>query len=583
MHSTLKPACTNNDWSLRNPALLFVLTAFAFLIMGYHPGLEDDAFYLAAIKRDLNPALFPHDSQFFTIQFQATIFDKLIAFSTRLSHLPVAWMTLLWQFAAIFFILHGCQRIARRCFREPTAQWAAVAMVAVLLTLPVSGTGISLADQYLHPRNLATAAILAAIVAVLDRRPWLAAVLLAVAVAIHAIMAAFGISLCIFLWWNLRQNTSPERTPAALSRTNASSVFALFPLPWKGVLLAASAFPFGWIFAPSSDAWRKAASTRGFYYLSEWPWYEWLGVFAPLALLYLYRFWVAQRFKRCDEAGQKNGALAPEDSQLFSLVSSLLFYGVFQTVVGLAIMLPPRLERLRPFEPMRYLQLVYLLFFLFAGALLGRYVLSSTDLRHPERSRSSGEARDLARTVTAARDLPIRTRAYRWLLLFIPLAAGMFYAQRQLYPASSHIEWPESAAKAASSANPWLAAFAWIRENTPLDALFALDPHYMQLPEEDYHGFRALAERSVLADYDKDGGMAARVPSLAPRWLKEVTAQTGWRNFEPADFERLRNEFGVNWIILSRADDLGPEKHVSPSLGMTCPYQNQQLRICRLY
>src|SRR5580658_10642826 len=117
------------DWSLPNLALIFLLTVVAFLIMGYHPGLEDDAFYLAAIKRNLNPALFPHDSEFFTLQFQATIFDKLVALSVRLSHLPLAWVVLFWQLAAIFFLLHGCWRISRRCFRESSAQWAAVAMI----------------------------------------------------------------------------------------------------------------------------------------------------------------------------------------------------------------------------------------------------------------------------------------------------------------------------------------------------------------------------------------------------------------------------------------------------------------------
>ena len=96
-----------SDSSAKNLALLTALTAVAFLVMGYHPGLEDDAFYLAAIKRNLNPALFPHDSEFFRLQFQATIFDKLIAFSVRLTHLPLAWTVLLWQFAAIFLLLHG--------------------------------------------------------------------------------------------------------------------------------------------------------------------------------------------------------------------------------------------------------------------------------------------------------------------------------------------------------------------------------------------------------------------------------------------------------------------------------------------
>ena len=230
--------------------------------MGYHPGLEDDAFYLAAIKRNLNPALFPHDSDFFRLQFQATIFDKLIAFSARLSHLPIAWTALLWQSAAIFLLLHGCWRISRRCFSDVAAQWAAVSTIAVLLTLPVSGIAMTLADQYLHPRTLATAAILAAIVEVLDRRLWIAGILLAIAFSIHAIMAAFGISFCAFLLWN-------QRVPMQRRA---------IPIP----IAAAFLFPLGWIFEPASDAWRKAASTRSFYFLGRWEWYEWLGVFAPL-------------------------------------------------------------------------------------------------------------------------------------------------------------------------------------------------------------------------------------------------------------------------------------------------------------
>jgi len=260
-------------------------------------------------------------------------------------------------------------------------------------------------------------------------------------------------------------------------------------------------------------------------------WYEWLGVFGPLALLYAFQ-WFSQRRHFDKEFGP---ALRP-------LILALLYFGVFQTVVGLAIVLPPSLERLRPFEPMRYLHLLYLLFFLIAGGLLGRYVLN----RH----------------------------AYRWLLLFVPIAAGMFYAQRQMFPATEHLEWP-----GASSRNSWLQAFDWIRQNTPVESLFALDPHYMELPGEDYHGFRSLAERSALADWDKDAGMVARVPSLAPRWLKQVTAEDNWRNFRASDFERLKREFGVNWVVLSRAD----AGATTVESGMTCPYKNEAVEVCRLY
>jgi len=143
-----------------------------------------------------------------------------------------------------------------------------------------------------------------------------------------------------------------------------------------------------------------------------------------------------------------------------------------------------------------------------------------------------------------------------------------------MYPASPHLETPWNV-----SPNPWQQAFRWISHNTPEDALFALDPHYEILPDEDYRGFRALAERSALADYEKDAGMAARVPSLAPRWLREVTALEGWHSFQSIDFQRLQKDFGVSWIVLSRSDR---QYSVQDSATMACPYENQDVKVCRL-
>ena len=170
---------------------------------------------------------------------------------------------------------------------------------------------------------------------------------------------------------------------------------------------------------------------------------------------------------------------------------------------------------------------------------------------------------------------------YRWLLLFIPLSAGMFYAQRQMYPSTAHLELPGRA-----PSNDWLRAFAWIRQstprqetpsqNTPTDALFALDPYYMQQPGEDFHGFRALAERSVLADMVKDPGMVARVPTLAERWQREVNATKNWQNFQPADFARLKTTFGVTWVVLAKSTAASQS-----ATDLICPYQNQTVKVCR--
>jgi len=484
--------------SVRDIGWYALLTVFAILVQGYHPGLEDDAYYLAAIRKDLDPTLFPHDADFFQLQFQATIFDRLIAWSVRLTHLPLEWVVLAWHFTAIFLILWACGRIAVRCFREPHARWAAVTLVAALLTIPVSGTGLSLVDQYLHPRALATAAILWAIAATLERRGRTAVVLLALAASIHIIMAAFGVSCCLFLAGRYR-------------------VVSRFPV-LKAAGVTAMALPLGWIFDPVTPAWEQAASTRTFYFLTQWHWYEWLGVIAPLLL-----FWVFYRISR------ENGSPA-----MARFAWRVLWFGAFQLAIGLAIMLPPRLERLRPLEPMRFLQLVYLLLFLLGGGLLGKYVLGS--------------------------------RPWRWALLFVPLSLGMLYTQRQMYPASRHLEFP-----GAEPGNEWVRAFSWVRDNTPSESLFALDPRYMEIPGEDFHGFRAIAARSVLADNLKDPGMVSRVPRLAGRWQAETQAQDNWTNFQAADFQRLKSRFGVDWVVLAK-----------PVPGLHCPWREASVLVCRI-
>ena len=476
--------------------LLASVTLLAFLVQGYHPGVEDDGVYLAAIKKDLNPALYPHDADFFREQLQATIFDKVIAGSVRLTSLGVGKTVLLWQFISIALILWGCLRIARRIFTESHAQWAAVALVAGLLTLPIAGTALYLVDQYLHPRSLATAAILAAIVAVLDRRPVRAGFLLALAFVIHPLMASFGISYCIFLWWRAKPS----------------------------ILSVAAAVPLGWVFQPTSPAWQQAAITRDYYYLSRWHWYEWLGVIAPLLLLWgIYGL------------AKKNSSTVQANMLQARVALRSMLFGVFQLAVAIAIVLPPSLDRLKPFQPMRFLHLLYLIFFLLFGGLIGQKIL--------------------------------RTHIYRWLLLFIPLGVGMFWVQRQTFAATQHFEWP-----GAKPRNSWVEAFEWIRQNAPSDSLFALDPYYMEMPGEDFHGFRALAARSTLADYVKDAPVATQVPTLAVRWKEEVDAQQGWKNFQASDFQRLQRSFGVNWVVLAQ-----------PGVkGMDCPYQNPTVLVCRL-
>jgi hypothetical protein len=63
-----------------NFLLTLFFTMLGMAVMGYHPGFEDDGIYLTAvIKSNLNPALYPHDADFFRFQLQASFFDKWVA------------------------------------------------------------------------------------------------------------------------------------------------------------------------------------------------------------------------------------------------------------------------------------------------------------------------------------------------------------------------------------------------------------------------------------------------------------------------------------------------------------------------
>lgn len=380
-------------------------------------------------------------------------------------------------------------------------------MVAAMFTLPVSGTALFLADQHLHPRNMAAALILLAVSRIFAGRRWQAAGLLIAAFAMHPLMAAMGISFCVFLSVSLLDSVH-----AQLLSWGERSMAA-----WRGK--AAALLPLGWILEPASPTWLKALNTRTYYYLYQWTWYEWLGALAPLFL-----FWLLWR------VAEKHG-----DRPLARFALAVFAYGVFQQCIAMVMLAPAGWVRLTPWQPMRYLQLVYFFMVLAAGCLLGKYLL--------------------------------KTSGWRWAVYLLVINGGMLASQLAAFPGSAHLELPGE-----RPANPWLQAFAWIRGNTPVDAYFALDPYYLMAPGEDYHGFRALAERSQLADMVKDASVVTQIPELAPAWARQVTAQKGWSHFELRDFEHLKEKFGVDWVLVSY-----------PQLsGLPCTWHNGSLAVCRI-
>jgi hypothetical protein len=485
------------------PVLFF--TVLSFLVMGYHPGAEDDGVYLTAIKADLNPSLFPHDADFFRLQMRTSIFDNWMAYFVHWTGIPVPWAELVWQGISIFLIVWACWTLLSQLFEDTAARWGGIAMLTAMFTLPVAGTALYILDQYLHPRSPATALILFAVSRILSRKSWQAVPLVILAFVLHPLMGALGISFCcvlaIFEPLQLKIR-SMQRTLVA-----------------EEVTTAVALIPFGWVLDPPSQTWLEALRSRHWFRLYQWEWYEWLGVIGPMAI-----FWLVARI------AHRRG-----DHKLARLAMAILVYSSFQLAVAMILLGPPSLIGMSTLEPMRYLHLVYVFLTLIGGAYLGRYLLKGY--------------------------------IWRWAVFLLIANGGMFLAQRDLFAGSPHLELP-----GVHSSNPWLQAFDWIKNNTPQDAYFALDPNYMAASGEDYHSFRALSERSMLSDAIKDTSVVTKVPELGPIWHEQQLAMAGWSHFQLADFKRLKARYGVNWTVVA----------YPPPTGLDCRWHNGAISVCEI-
>ncbi len=271
---------------------------------------------------------------------------------------------------------------------------------------------------------------------------------------------------------------------------------------------------------PAQGAYREVLASRAYFFVTTWHWWEWVGTFMPLIIM----------------AVCANRSLKGTLPAFSRLAKTLIGLGLLSTVAALLLASDSDFSYLMRLQPMRSFHLIYVAFFVLLGGLMGEYLL--------------------------------RARAWRWILCFGVLSCGMFAADTASYPASPHLEVP-----GVQYRGEWLSSFLWIRDHTPKDAVFALDPDYLLKPGVDLHGFRAIAERSMLADQEKDSGAASVFPELAERWKQESAAQSDWAHVSEDRLQNLRTQYGVSWVILENS---------SPVDGVACPYNNGELRVCRI-
>jgi len=508
--------------------LVTALTFFALLVHGYHPYAEDGGVYLPEIKRLLDPGLYPHGAEFVVGHLRYSLFAPVMAGLVRASNFSLEMVLLLVHLATFWTTLFAAWLLAARCYASREARGGAVALLAVWMTLPIAGTSLMLMDPYVTARSLSTPCVLLALVGALrfllpqfemeedgrpDRRRGLALCCAGLVGAgmMHPLMAAYGLGAVLLLG-------------AVLSRSRRVRVWGTVVL---GLTAAAMAAGVQLSAPPESAVYQRVVLTRDYWFLSQWHWYELIGLIAPVVILSV----VAMGQRREGDAARVALARMAIAAGVTAIVVATLF-----ARTSMATHLVARMQ------PLRIFQVVYVVMTLVLGAVLGSRVL--------------------------------QRRPMRWVVVFSTLAAVMVVAERRTFPASKHLELPGalSGDDSADPGNPYQRAFAWIGRNTPRDAFFAMDAQYITKLGEDAQSFRAIAERSVLPDFSKDGGVVTNKPELAAEWLQGQVAQDGLGTEPDARRITVLRPLGVDWVVLER----------EVATGFACAYVNEAVKVCRL-
>jgi hypothetical protein len=493
------------------------LTILAVAVHGYHPYAEDGGLYLAGIKRVLHPDLYPFWSGFTTAHLRFSLFAPIVAFLVRASHLSLMAVMLLLYVGTIWATLFAAWQIARRCFSRMEECFGAVSLLALLLTVPVAGTSLMMMDPYVSARSISTPCSLFLFIAIGDITRQINQRTRISSPKVILCLGALFVAIIVHPLMGIYALGSALVLAIASVVSNRLHWAAYGGLSVVAIVSAALLLRF----APQAPSgYMEVARTRTYWFLSTWHWYELIGIIAPLLVLAI--FW--------------RRPSSPSNAPVKSFAQMGLIVGGLSTLIALLF---ARIDMssyaVAKLQPLRAFQIVYIITILFVGATIGRIAL--------------------------------KRYAWRWIGMLATVSTLMSFVQLAAFPDSSHLEMPW-----VTPTNAWERAFVWIRENTDKNAVFAMDAAYINAPGEDAQNFRAIAERSAVPDYSKDGGIASIAPDLTADWINGESAQNGLDHAADAFRIALLRHLGVRWVILS-GDAL---------TQFNCDYVNREVKVCRL-
>jgi hypothetical protein len=285
--------------------LACLVVAFWMLLHPYRGVEHDSVLYAVLALARLHPAALGHDLFVrYGTQDHFTVFSPLFAAAIRAVGLEPAAAIMTFATHVAFF---GAAWLLARRLMSPSVALLAVGLLAVLPSWYGSNSVFATVEMFLTPRQSAEAFAMAGLAAALCSRQWLAGACMAVAMLLHPIIAAAGVTAWIIL--------IPGLARPRLS-VIATAILAL-------ILVALSATGIG-PFRHFDTEWLSVLQDRlAYLFPTEWRATEWISTAVQATVLV-----VGIGFSRNDRVRRLCIAalLAVALGMLFAVVESDLFH-----------------------------------------------------------------------------------------------------------------------------------------------------------------------------------------------------------------------------------------------------------------
>jgi hypothetical protein len=517
----------------RSRSLLALFWAAVFVLLatanagGYRYGTSDQAFYIPAILRALDPGLFPRDGWLIQTQSRLLVLDELIAWLVARTHVPLT---------VVFFgaylasgLLLGIALWGLGRFFGLGAWTTATFVVAMSLRHRVAATGVNTFEGYFHPRMLAAALGMAALCTTMASRPASTALLIAGALVVHPTTAVWFAVLVSVAWCvQVRDSGSAVSAPRSVKAVAvvvaSGAVAGAVALAWRSGWLAEST-------QTMDEAWIALLASKDYLFPAAWPGDAWLvhGL-AGAALVGGYVWRRRRRQSVPHEGAVVAGALALVALFLLSL-----------PLVASGTALAVQLQISRTFWPIEILATLYAV-----------WALAEGGTRWPA-------DRDARSTAT-------RRRAVVFAIVLTAATARGAYVTWLEAPGGEllHLGLPS---------NAWSEAMAWARDHTRQDAHFLVDPgHAWKFGVS----FRVGAERDVYLEEVKDVAMALYARPVAARVLTRIEALGTFDTLTTDHVRRLAGEFDLDYLVAPHGSP------GAPALPFPVVWRNDRFAIYRL-